>query len=69
MKTEKNNYSICVDENDFVVFSTTDYDEFKEYLHSSEYENLNEPSWIYATLTNEEYEEMFPMVEKNDGKS
>ena len=61
--TVKKKYSVCVDKNDTVLFSTTDYDEFREYLYSDEYDKLDDPTWVYASLTDEEYDQMFPTIE------
>lgn len=63
---EKSKYSICLDKNDVVVFSTTNYKDFMEYLYSSEYDKIDEPSWIYANLTDQEFEQMFPAMEGDD---
>ena len=62
--TVKKKYRVCLDENDIVLFSTTDSDEFREYLHSDEYDKLNDPTWVYASLTDEEYNLVFPTEEE-----
>ena len=61
-----NKYSICLDKNDVVVFSTTNHEEFTKYLYSSEHDKLDEPSWIFANLTDQEFEQMFPIMEGDD---